>query len=181
MYGRHLAIVPGDRNCVPTSAAASAAISGLTAPEYSTTFLKISGFGSGHAAPPSLCSRPDHGGHQSCTFRISRTLNFIVMEGLALALHGGGWCCPKLRVSVLIQRAGSDLTLRKAHYAEPYNRRRMAPFLYRCPYTGFRVQGYSADDDPDNDDTYESVKCLACGRLDPVNLRTGKTLGLHGD
>jgi hypothetical protein len=30
-------------------------------------------------------------------------------------------------------------------------------------------------------DVYESVSCLACGQLHLVNLRTGKTLGLHGD
>jgi hypothetical protein len=77
--------------------------------------------------------------------------------------------------------AGSDLTLRKAHYAEPRNRRPMAPFLYRCSNTGFRVQGWSPDDDSKEDDVYESVSCLACGQLHLVNLRTGKTLGLHGD
>jgi hypothetical protein len=61
------------------------------------------------------------------------------------------------------------------------HRRPMAPFLYRCPNTGFRVQGWSPDDDSKEDDVYESVSCLACGQLHLVNLRTGKTLGLHGD
>jgi hypothetical protein len=41
MYGGRLPIVPSDRNCVLTSAADTAAISGISAPEYSTTFLRF--------------------------------------------------------------------------------------------------------------------------------------------
>jgi hypothetical protein len=41
VYSDYLTIVPGDRNRIPTSAADSAAISGITAPENSMTLLKI--------------------------------------------------------------------------------------------------------------------------------------------
>jgi hypothetical protein len=55
----------------------------------------------------------------------------------------------------------------------------MAPFLYRRPHTGFRVQGWSAGDDSQNEgDVYESVNCLACKQVHLVNLKSGKTLGV---
>jgi len=58
----------------------------------------------------------------------------------------------------------------------------MAPFLYRCPNTGFRVQGWSANDSSQNGgDVYESVKCLACSRVHLINLKTGRTLGGDDD
>ncbi len=53
----------------------------------------------------------------------------------------------------------------------------MAPFLYRCPNTGLRVQGFVAEDVPDDADTYESVTCLACQQVHLVNPATGKVLG----
>jgi hypothetical protein len=54
----------------------------------------------------------------------------------------------------------------------------MAPFLFRCPNTGFRVQGLAADDGSEDDrDVYESVTCLACRGLHMVNPKTGKVLG----
>jgi hypothetical protein len=53
----------------------------------------------------------------------------------------------------------------------------MAPFLYRCPTTGFQVQGWATDDDPENGEHYESVICLACGRVHFVNPKTGRVLG----
>ena len=51
----------------------------------------------------------------------------------------------------------------------------MPPFLYRCPATGYRVQGFIAEELPA--DTYEAVACTACGRLHLVNPTTGKVLG----
>jgi hypothetical protein len=54
----------------------------------------------------------------------------------------------------------------------------MAPFLFRCPNTGFQVQAWAANDDPEDDqETYESVTCLACGALHMINPKTGKLLG----
>jgi hypothetical protein len=54
----YLAIVPGDRDRVPTHSADSAAISGITPPEYSIAFLEIIRFGGGDVAPPSFSLRP---------------------------------------------------------------------------------------------------------------------------
>ena len=54
----------------------------------------------------------------------------------------------------------------------------VGPFLYRCPNTGFRVQGWVEDDESeDSDDAYEGVVCHACGRLHLVNPKTGETAG----
>lgn len=53
----------------------------------------------------------------------------------------------------------------------------MASFVYRCPNTGLRVQGFVADDDPADDDAYLPVTCTACTRVHLVNPRTGKVLG----
>ncbi len=58
----------------------------------------------------------------------------------------------------------------------------MAPFLYRCPNTGFRVQGFGSDktsQDKKSDDaaTYVSVTCIMCQQVHLVNPTTGKVLG----
>ena len=39
------------------------------------------------------------------------------------------------------------------------------------------VQGWSADEVTDDDDTYQSFPCIACTRVHMVNLKTGKVLG----
>ncbi len=51
----------------------------------------------------------------------------------------------------------------------------MASFVYRCPNTGLRVNGFVADDP--TDDAFESMTCTACTRVHLVNPRTGKVLG----
>ncbi|HXX50120.1 MAG TPA: hypothetical protein VEI98_02385 [Xanthobacteraceae bacterium] len=54
----------------------------------------------------------------------------------------------------------------------------MTAFVYRCPITGFNVQGYSADPTPDDDAaTYQMVTCTACARVHLVNAKTGKVAG----
>jgi hypothetical protein len=54
----------------------------------------------------------------------------------------------------------------------------MAPSMYRCPTTGFRVQGWIVDDESERTDSdYESINCLACGGMHFVNPKTGKTIG----
>ena len=54
----------------------------------------------------------------------------------------------------------------------------MAVFLYRCPNTGLKVQGWAADNPkPQTDATYEPVTCTACTRLHMVNPSTGRVLG----
>jgi hypothetical protein len=53
----------------------------------------------------------------------------------------------------------------------------MAPFLYRCPTTGYQVQGWSADDTSENGNAYETLACLACGQVHLVNPSTGRVIG----
>jgi hypothetical protein len=54
----------------------------------------------------------------------------------------------------------------------------MTAFLYRCPNTEFRVQGYTADETtPRDQDVYETVTCLACQRVHLVNPKTGEVVG----
>jgi len=59
----------------------------------------------------------------------------------------------------------------------------MAPFVFRCPTTGFFVQGWSADAVENNDDAdkYLAVNCLVCQRVHLVNSKTGKALGAEGE
>jgi hypothetical protein len=54
----------------------------------------------------------------------------------------------------------------------------MATVLYHCPNTGFRVQGYTADETvPRDRNAYEPVTCLACKQVHLVNPKTGEVLG----
>jgi hypothetical protein len=54
----------------------------------------------------------------------------------------------------------------------------MAPFIYRCPSTGMKVQGWLADDpSEDEGEAYETVSCLACKRLHLVSRSNGRVLG----
>lgn len=58
----------------------------------------------------------------------------------------------------------------------------MAAFVYRCPNTGLRVQGWVADDPSErHDERHEAVTCLVCARLHLVNPKTGKVLGEDDD
>jgi hypothetical protein len=59
----------------------------------------------------------------------------------------------------------------------------MPPFIYRCPNTGFHVQGYGTDDDePERaGDVFVGVTCLVCGQMHFVNPKTGKTAGESGE
>jgi hypothetical protein len=52
----------------------------------------------------------------------------------------------------------------------------MATFLYRCPNTRLRVQGWSADD-ASEEVAYEPVRCIACSQMHYVDPATGKVLG----
>jgi hypothetical protein len=53
----------------------------------------------------------------------------------------------------------------------------MAPFIYRSPNTGFRVQGVAPNDDGSEGagDVFVGITCLACGMVHFVNPKTGKT------
>jgi hypothetical protein len=51
----------------------------------------------------------------------------------------------------------------------------MATFLYRCPKTRLRVQGWVADEpNQPEKQSYEAVTCLACGGVHLVNSASGK-------
>ena len=52
----------------------------------------------------------------------------------------------------------------------------MPTFIYRCPNTGFRVQGFDPDS-ADTDSAYEPVVCTICKQVHLVNFKTGKVLG----
>jgi len=54
----------------------------------------------------------------------------------------------------------------------------MSPFLYRCPNTGYKVQGFVAEELSDDPNSYESVTCLACRQVHLVNPTTGKVLSV---
>jgi hypothetical protein len=51
-------------------------------------------------------------------------------------------------------------------------------YIYRCPTTRRKVQGFFADEVPPNKtETYEPVASALCTRVHLVNRSTGKTLG----
>jgi len=53
----------------------------------------------------------------------------------------------------------------------------MPAFLYRCPTTGYRVQGFVAEDVSDVSEDYQALTCLACHQVHYVRSTTGKVLG----
>jgi hypothetical protein len=46
-------------------------------------------------------------------------------------------------------------------------------FLYRCPTTGYNVQGFVPDRPALGNDVYEGVTCTACRGVHLVNPTTG--------
>ena len=56
--------------------------------------------------------------------------------------------------------------------------KRAPPYFFRCPITGSDVQGFLVEEAPSDDpNSYTPVRCLTCGQMHLVNLRTGKTVG----
>ena len=53
----------------------------------------------------------------------------------------------------------------------------MPLFMYRCPQTGYRVQGFSAEDTSEDQHIYEPVTCPVCRKFHHVNPATGTLLG----
>jgi hypothetical protein len=53
----------------------------------------------------------------------------------------------------------------------------MPPFVYRCPNTGLNVQGFSAEEVLADDESFETLTCLACRQVHLVNPTTGRVLG----
>ena len=54
---------------------------------------------------------------------------------------------------------------------------RMPLFIYRCPNTGYRVQGFVAEDTSEDGHVYEPVTCPVCHQIHHVNPHTGVVLG----
>jgi hypothetical protein len=51
-------------------------------------------------------------------------------------------------------------------------------FLYRCPVTGYSVQGFIADNPTEkNGSVFEPLTCLICHRIHLVDPKTGKVAG----
>jgi hypothetical protein len=56
----------------------------------------------------------------------------------------------------------------------------MLPFMYRCPSTDCRVQGFSAEEvSKENADDYLTVLCTECQQIHLVNPATGEILGVE--
>jgi hypothetical protein len=53
----------------------------------------------------------------------------------------------------------------------------MPLFMYRCPQTGYRVQGFVAEDTSEDSHVYEPVTCPVCHQIHHVNPHTGVVLG----
>jgi hypothetical protein len=54
---------------------------------------------------------------------------------------------------------------------------RMPLFMYTCPYSGYRVQGFVAEDTSEDGHIYEPVTCPVCHQIHHVNPHTGVVLG----
>jgi hypothetical protein len=53
----------------------------------------------------------------------------------------------------------------------------MPLFMYRCPITGYRVQGFVAEDTSEDCHVYEPVTGPICHQIHHVNPHTGVVLG----
>jgi hypothetical protein len=57
----------------------------------------------------------------------------------------------------------------------------MAAFIYRCPVTGYNVQGFVADDPIKGaGDVFRPVTCTVCAQVHLVNPKTGGLLEIGG-
>ena len=56
----------------------------------------------------------------------------------------------------------------------------MASFVFRCPNTRLKVQGFVADD-PADAEAFEPVICTACTRVHLVDPKSGRVLGDEED
>ncbi len=53
----------------------------------------------------------------------------------------------------------------------------MPPFMYRCPTTGFQVQGYTDEVSDVGVDEYLTTLCTVCQQIHLVNPATNEILG----
>ena len=52
-----------------------------------------------------------------------------------------------------------------------------APFIYRCPNAGLRIQALAAEEITEGEEAYEAVTCIRRQQVHLVNPHTGKVLG----
>jgi hypothetical protein len=53
------------------------------------------------------------------------------------------------------------------------------PFIFKCPRTGYNVQGYDDEDEPEITEgkRYKMFECLACRGFHLVDPDTGELMG----
>ena len=53
------------------------------------------------------------------------------------------------------------------------------PFIFKCPRTGYNVQGYDDDDEPEmvEGKRYKMFECLACRGFHLIDPDTGELMG----
>jgi hypothetical protein len=52
----------------------------------------------------------------------------------------------------------------------------MPLFIYQCPKTGYRVQGFASEDTSEDRHVYEPMTCPICHQIHHVNPATGVVL-----
>jgi hypothetical protein len=57
----------------------------------------------------------------------------------------------------------------------------MPTFIYRCPNTGYLIQGVTAEDFSEDGERYLPVTCDLCRRVHLVKPATGEILGSTSD
>jgi hypothetical protein len=118
-----------------------------------------------------VCSRQ---AQTTQTEQVARMLRRMARQYLQEAAKLDGGKVPDIGLICLKQA-------RQGHANLPRSSR-MVAFVYRCPSTSLRVQGWVADDPSERDGkSYEAVTCLICARIHLVNPKTGKVLLGEGD
>jgi hypothetical protein len=111
-----------------------------------------------------VCSRQ---AQTTQTEQVARTLRRMARQYLQEAAKLDGGKVPDIGLTCLKQA-------RQGHANLPRSSR-MVAFVYRCPSTSLRIQGWVADDPSERDEkSYEAVTCLICARIHLVNPKTGK-------
>lgn len=115
-----------------------------------------------------ICSRQ---AQTTQTDQVARTLRRMAREYVQAAAKLDGGKVPEI-----------GLVCPKQARQDPARHTKVA-FVYRCPSTNLRVQGWVADDPSERDEkSYKAVICTICARIHLVNPKTGKVLlGEAGD
>jgi hypothetical protein len=57
----------------------------------------------------------------------------------------------------------------------------MPTFLFKCPSTGYRVQGFVAEEDNVQEGTFVPVNCPVCAQVHLVDPKTARVAGADDD